>query len=140
GQAVAAALSKRLDAEVTIEAQLLDAAVRGPNSLASPGVFAMVALDEVGGFATVELEPQLCAALVDKLAGGTGETLAPLALSEAEHAGTSLLLLDALAALRPTPVEKALGPRLVRLVTSAAEVAANTDLRQVHLAVRARVS
>src|SRR6185437_11942531 len=90
GQAVAAALSKRLDAEVTIEAQLLDAAVRGPNSLASPGVFAMVALDEVGGFATVELEPQLCAALVDKLAGGTGETLAPLALSEAEHAGTSL--------------------------------------------------
>ncbi|MBS2028583.1 MAG: FliM/FliN family flagellar motor switch protein [Deltaproteobacteria bacterium] len=139
-QAVATALGKRLDAEVTLESQLLDAAVKGPNSLASPGVFALVSLDEVGGFAVVELEPQLCSALVDKLAGGNGESLAPLALSEAERAGTSLLVLDALAALRNSPVEKALGPRLVRIVTSAAEVTAVTDLRAAHLAVRVKLS
>ena len=139
-QAVGAALSKRLDAEVTLEPQLLDAAVKGANSLASPGAFALVALDEVGGCAVVELEPQLCSALVDRLAGGPGEVLAPLALSEAECAGTSLLVLDALAALRTSPVEKALGPRLLRLVSSAAEVTAITDLRQMHLAVRVKLS
>lgn len=139
-QAVAAALSKRLGAEVELEASLLDAAVRGPASLACPGAFALIALDEVGGFAVAELEPQLASALVDRLAGGLGEALAPQPLSESEEAGTSLLLLDVLAALRGSPMEKALGPRLVRIVQSAAEVSASTDLRAAHLAIRARLS
>jgi type III secretion protein Q len=114
--------------------------VRGAQTLASPGCFALISLDEVGGFAVAELAPDLAGALVDQLAGGPGESSAPLPLSEAEEAGTSLILLDVLTALRGSPADKALGPRLARLVHSAAEVSAATDLRAPHLALRIRVT
>jgi len=136
---VAALLSTRLAAPVEVEVELLASAVRGSSSLATPAVFALLSLDEVGGFAVAELAPQLVSALVDRLAGGAGEPLAPQPMSEAEEAGASLLILDALTALRTSPAERALGPRLVRFVHSAAELSALTDLRVPHLAVRAHV-
>jgi len=137
---VAEALSKRVGAPVELSAKLLEAAIQGSDSLAYPAAFALIGLDEVGGFVVLELPPQICSALVDRLAGGPGEPSAPLPLSEAEEAGTSLLLLDALTALRQGPAESALGPRLVRILHSAAELCAFADLRQNHLAIRIRVT
>lgn len=132
-------LSARLDAEVRVQGKLLDGAVRSPGNLTFPAAFGLVALDAVGGFAVVEVETPLVAALVDRMAGGPGEALPPMPITEGEEVGLSLLLLDALAALRPTPLEQAFAPRLARVVRSAAELSAATDLRLPHLAVQLQI-
>lgn len=137
---IAEVLGKRVGATVELAPRLLESAVQGSDSFAFPAAFALFSLDEVGGYAILEMPAQLCSALVDRLAGGAGEPAAPLPLSEAEEAGTSLLLLDVLGALRESPAEKALAPRLVRIVHAAAELCSQTDLRQKHLALRVRVT
>ena len=129
----------RLEAEVALDARVLDGVVRSPAGLTCPAAFGLVALDAVGGFAVIEAETSLVSALVDRLAGGPGDPLAPMPITEAEEAGFSLLLLDVLAALRTTPMDEAFAPRLVRVVRSAAEVSAATDLRLPHLCVQVKV-
>jgi type III secretion protein Q len=138
-EGLAKQLGGRLESEVVLEARVLDGAVRSPAGLTCPAAFGLLSLDAVGGFAVLEVETPLVASLVDRMAGGPGEPLAPMPITEAEEAGLSLLLLDVLSSLRTTPLEQALAPRLVRVLRSAAEVSAATDLRLPHLAVQVKV-
>jgi type III secretion protein Q len=133
---VAEGLTIRLGAPVAIEAELMGAAIQGSDSLRFPGAFVVIALDQLGEVALLELDPALVAAWVDRLAGGEGVLGAPTPLSEAEEAGLSLLVLEVLEALRSSPLESKVAPRLTRVVLSAAEASALCELRKKMLAVR----
>ncbi len=107
------------------------------------GGVARVGLDlpALPGTAALEVEPALVVALVDRLAGGIGETYGATTLTGVEAAALELFALAALeGACEVSGVEEALAPRLGRAASEpAAALAIELTVTAGHVSGRARL-
>lgn len=100
-----------------------------------------VDLPALPGTATVEVEPALVVALVDRLAGGKGDALGATSLTSVESAALELFALAALdGACQLAAIEEALAPRLCRAAPEpSAALAVELTLTVGELSGRARL-
>uniref|UniRef100_UPI001F59CFF9 FliM/FliN family flagellar motor switch protein n=1 Tax=Anaeromyxobacter terrae TaxID=2925406 RepID=UPI001F59CFF9 len=109
--AAARSLGSLLGGAVAVEARAVPARARPRAGVARLGLD----LPALPGAGALEVEPGLVVALVDRLAGGTGETFGATTLTGVEAAALELFALSALdGACEVAAVEEALAPRLCR--------------------------
>ncbi len=107
----ASALGQLLECEVQISGRAL------PGHSAEGAACARIAFDlpALPGTAAVEIDANLVARAVDRLAGGPGEAPAATALTPIENSVLELMALVSLDAIsRLSPIERTLSPRLAR--------------------------
>jgi type III secretion protein Q len=133
----ASALSALLGCEVVVRGRAC------PGPPAARAAVARLALDltALPGAAVLEVETTLVAALVDRLAGGTGAAPGATALTPVEALALELFALAALdGACAAEAVETALRPRLARgVVVAAGALAIELDVTAAATAGRARL-
>jgi type III secretion protein Q len=141
GAEVAAAAARSLASVLGGEVSVAGRAVPG-RALPRAAVARLgLELSALPGTAALEVEPALVIGLVDRLAGGAGETFGATSLTSVEVAALELFALAALdGACRVLAIEEALAPRLCRAVPDpAAPLAIELTIDAGALSGRARL-
>jgi len=135
--AAARSLASILGADVAVAGRAMPARALPRAAVARVGL----ELTALPGTAALEVEPALVVGLVDRLAGGPGETSGATSLTAVEAAALELFALAALdGACRVAACEELLAPRLCRAVSEpAAPLAIELDVTAGALSGRARL-